>query len=285
MEDYFRQYFSNVAGRRSEEDWFAPKVFSRASEFLDAASGPFFMVIDCYDPHAPYDPPEEYVTLYDDEPYDGGEPLSPRLGPSTYYTERQLTRLRARYAGEVTMVDRWLGRFVGDLEERDLLDNTLLLLISDHGIAHGEHGVAGKAPSVLWPEVTDIVFMMRHPGGKGTGQTSDYYASTHDVAPTVLGFLGIEPPEPLEGQNLSVLFDGGNPRPRDHFTLGYHDHVWTRDDDYAMFARNDGTQAKLFDLRQDPNMDEDIAPSNPAVVRDMLEGYAIQDANGPLPNF
>ena len=42
-------------------------------------------------------------------------------------------------------------------------------------------------------------FLIRHPGGKMAGQTSDYHASTHDVAPTILGFLGIVPPEQMEG--------------------------------------------------------------------------------------
>ena len=50
-------------------------------------------------------------------------------------------------------------------------------------------------------------------------------ASTHDVAPTVLGFPGIEPAEPIDGQDLSVFFVGGEPEERAHFSLGYHDFV------------------------------------------------------------
>ena len=102
------------------------------------------------------------------------------------------------------MMDRWLGRFLDKMEELDLFENTLLILLSDHGVAHGEHGYTGKPDYVLWPELTDIPFFIRHPEGKGAGQTSDYYASTHDVAPTILGFLGIEPPQELDGQDLSV---------------------------------------------------------------------------------
>ncbi|MGH3108534.1 MAG: sulfatase-like hydrolase/transferase, partial [Rubrobacter sp.] len=57
---YFQRYFANTAYRRSEEDWFAPQVFTRASEFLETTGSerPFFLVVDCYDPHAPWDPPE-----------------------------------------------------------------------------------------------------------------------------------------------------------------------------------------------------------------------------------
>ena len=115
--------------------------------------------------------------------------------------------MRASTPGEVTMVDRWLGRFLDRMDELDLFENTLILL-SDHGHALGEHGYTGKPHYALWPELTDIVFMIRHPEGKGAGETSDHYASTHDVAPTILGFLGTEPEQPHGGQDLSVLLEG-----------------------------------------------------------------------------
>ena len=54
--------------------------------------------------------------------------------------------------------------------------------------------------------------MMRHPRGKGAGPKSDFYASTHDVAPTILGFLGIEQPAPMDGQDLTPLLEGKEPR-------------------------------------------------------------------------
>jgi arylsulfatase A-like enzyme len=286
LRDYFRQYFANTAYRKTEEDWFAPQVFTRAAETLEAASEgpPFFMVVDSYDPHPPNDPPEEYTSLYDD-PYDGPEPYSPVQGSSAYLTERQLQRIRALYAGEVTMVDRWLGRFLDKMEKLDLFDNTLLVLLSDHGVGFGEHGITGKPPYALWPEVTDVPFFVRHPEGKGAGQESDYFASTHDVAPTILGFLGIDPESPMEGQDLSVLLEDEDPPPRPHFTLGYHDYVWARDDRYVMFSRNDQANTKLFDVQEDPEMRQDIAAGYPGVVGRMYEGYVLRDAGGSLPNY
>jgi arylsulfatase A-like enzyme len=287
LRDYFQQYFANTAYRKTEEDWFSPRVFTRASAFLEAAregGQPFFLVVDNYDPHPPNDPPEEYVSLYDD-PYDGLEPYSPIQGPSSYLTDRQLERIRALYSGETTMMDRWLGRFLDKMEELNLFENTLLILLSDHGIAFGEHGVIGKPHYALWPEVTDVPFLIRHPEGRGAGETSDHYASTHDVAPTILGFLGIEPEQPMDGQDLSVLFDGGDPDPRPHFTLGYHTYVWARDDRYVMFGSHDRASAKLFDLREDPEMRQDIAVGHPDVVGRMFDEYVIGDAGGPLPEY
>jgi phosphoglycerol transferase MdoB-like AlkP superfamily enzyme len=163
-------------------------------EFLEAVreGPPFFLVVDSYDSHEPWDPPKKYASLYNDG-YDGPEPYTVIYGPN-YLTERELKRMRALYAGEVTMVDRWLGKFLEKMDELNLFENTLLIVLSDHGVAHGEHGIVGKPRYALWPEVTDIVFFIRHPEGKRAGETSDYYTSTHDVAPTVLGFLGIDQP-------------------------------------------------------------------------------------------
>jgi arylsulfatase A-like enzyme len=283
-EDIMLQYLANTMGREREEDWFTPQVFMKGMEFLEAARGdqPFFLVVDNYDPHEPWDPPEKYTSLYD-EGYNGKEPWTASSGPSDWLTERQLQRMRGLYAGEVTMMDTWLGNFLAKMEELGLFENTLLILLSDHGHAFGEHGFAGKVPAALYPELTDITYLIRHPGGKGAGETSDYFASTHDVAPTVLGALGIEPPSPMQGQDLTVLLDGGEPeQPREHFTAGYHDHVWARDQDYAVFAASNGSEPKLFDLREDPEMKENIAGSNADVVRQMYEGYVLEDAGGSL---
>jgi arylsulfatase A-like enzyme len=205
-------------------------------------------------------------------------------GPSNWLTKRQLKRMHALYSAEVTMMDTWFGNFLDKVDELNLFENTLLLVLSDHGHAFGEHGFAGKVPGAMYPELTDITFFIRHPEGKGAGQTSDYYASTHDVAPTVLGSLGVEPPSPMAGQDLTVFLDGGEPeQKREYFTAGYHDHVWARDEAYLMFARSDGSEAKLFDLREDPSMNKDIAGSNQDVVRRMYQGYILKDAGGPLP--
>ena len=286
MEDKVRQYLANTRDRNSEEDWFAPRVFSMASDFLKTADRgqPFFLVVDCFDPHEPWDPPDSYVSLYD-EGYDGPEPTVPEYSDAGWIDERELERMRALYAAEVTMTDRWFGRFVETLDSSDFAEETMLMVLSDHGVALGEHDATGKPFWALYPELTDIPFMIRHPEGKRAGETSDHYASTHDVAPTILGFLGIEPRSRMEGQNLSGLLEGEGAEQRPHFTLGYSDFVWARDSGYAMFGRNDGAHAKLYDLLADPQMNRDVAAKHPDVVRRMFDHYVIGDAGGPLPVY
>ncbi len=281
-----RQYLANVRGRKREEDWFAPKVFLGAMGMLGVArtSEPFFLVVDCYDPHEPWDPPKEYVDLYD-EGYEGREPLNDNYGSDDYLTDRQLLRMRALYAAEVTMADRWLGNFLEKAHELDLMENTLLLIVSDHGHALGEHGYTGKPPYALWSELTDIAYLMRHPEGNAAGQTSHHFVSTHDVAPTILGALGLSPLKPMEGQDLSVLFDGKDPEERDHFTLGYKDYVWARDKRHIMFSRKDGSQPKLYDAQSDPRQERDLADEDPDTVGRMFEDYALKDARRSPPTL
>jgi arylsulfatase A-like enzyme len=287
LEEILRQYLANTTGRRSEEDWFAPQVFLRATEFLEGAAkggDPFFMVVDAYDPHEPWDAPEKYVSLYD-EGYEGPEPMSASSGDSGWLSERQLQRMKALYAAEVTMADRWLGVFLDKFEELKLGEDTLLLFLSDHGHAFGEHGVAGKVPSAMYPELIEIPFLIRHPEGKKSGSSSDYHASTHDITPTVLGFLGLEPAEELDGQNLAVLFDDQSPVERPYVTAGYHDQVWARDEDHVMMSSNDGSDARLYDIKTDPEQTKDIASQRPEVVKRMFEDYVLKDAGGPLPKY
>jgi hypothetical protein len=89
----------------------------------------------------------------------------------------------------------------------------------------------------------------------------------------------------MEGQDLSVLFEGGEPEERAHFSLGYHDFVWSRDEDYVMFSRYDGSGAKLYDLREDPEMKNDVAGKRPYVVQRMFGDYVLKDAGGLLPSY
>jgi arylsulfatase A-like enzyme len=282
-----RQYLANIRGRKGEEDWFAPKVFLGAIDMLEEAARrkePFFLVADCFDPHEPWDPPEEYVGLYDED-YEGKEPLNDNYGKDDYLTDRQLLRMRALYAAEVTMMDRWLGRFVERARELGVMQDTLFVVVSDHGHLLGEHGYTGKLPYALYPELTDIVLMVRHPRGRGAGKSSSFYASTHDLAPTILSFLGVEQPEPMDGEDLMPLLEGKAPgRARDHISQGYYGYVCCRDEHRVMFCRNDGTDAHLFDAINDADQRRDLAATEPETVRRMFEGYVQEDAAGRLPN-
>lgn len=281
-----RRYLANIAGRGGEDDYFAPQVFARASRWLDDARGltPFLMVLDVYDPHEPWDPPPADLALYDDSDYRGIDPIAPNYGPSDYLDQRQIDRTRALYAGEVTMVDRWLGRFLDDLGSRGLADDTLVIVFADHGVLLGDRGLIGKpAEDSLWPEITDIPLLVRHPE-RGRGAVVEALASTHDLTPTILGALEIDVDLPVDGQDLVPLLDGDRAGDRMHMTSIYGDHVWVRRGDHILMARADGSEARLFDIAADPGQARDLAADDRRRVRELFT-LAERDAGGRLPRY
>jgi hypothetical protein len=94
--------------------------------------------------------------------------------------------------------------------------------------------------------------------------------------------LGVKPSVPMDGQDLSVLFEGKEPEERKHFTLGYKNYVLARDDRHVMFSRNDGAEPRLYDAQSDPRQERDLADEEPDTVGRMFEEYVVK-ARGTLP--
>ena len=151
---------------------------------------PFAMVVDCFDPHEPWSPTQKYIDMYSDTGPDVQNIGVTRYGFAENFTPELLRRLHAIYAGEVTMTDRWLGHFMDRFYELGLDENTVIVLLSDHGYLLGERGYTGKVPSQLHPELAQVPLILVTPEDKAAGEVSQFFASTHDVGPTVLSMLG-----------------------------------------------------------------------------------------------
>ena len=127
--------------------------------------------------------------------------------------------------------------------------------------------------------------MIRHPEKKRAGETDDYMASTHDVGPTMLGAAGAKVPRAMEGEDLTVLFEGGKPGPRTYFTSGLKDHVCAGDDDWLFMCTNQREEVELFDRRSDPRELKNVAAKHPQMVKRWWR-RVLDDAGGrPLPRF
>lgn len=287
-ENRMRAYLSVNPPGRDERDHNAAKVFREGMGWIEWASRrqPFALVIDSFDAHEPWDAPRRLVDLYGAARADGVEPIQPFATPAGRTSEvdlsrRMLRRMRQLYAAEVTLVDVWLGRFLDRLANLGLEENTLLVLVSDHGVLLGEHGWLGKRYTEMFDELTHVPLMMRHPTGRGRGRTSNYLASTHDIGPTVLSELGVRRPRGMTGADLSPLFDGRRPRTkRSHRTSSYNDYVSASDGGWLLIARNDRTDVRLFRRGRGPN----VARSHPGEVR-RLWALIERDAGGKLPRF
>ncbi|MDQ3645174.1 MAG: sulfatase, partial [Actinomycetota bacterium] len=113
---------------------------------------------------------------------------------------------------------------------------------------------------------------------------SGYFASTHDVAPTVLSMLGLQAPGRMAGEDLSVTLDGREPPPRPHFTASYDNAVLAGDDRYLLLADNQGFVKRLYDAESDPRQRRDIAGTKPQVTA-LLWDALLDAAGGTLPRF
>jgi len=222
--DSFRQHQRNTRQRQREEDYFAPQVFRAAADWAERnhTEDGFCLVVDCFDPHEPWDPPRYYAELYDPG-YRGEEVGYPPYGPADIMSPAELRHMRALYAGEVTMVDRWLGFFLEKLDYLGLLDNTLVAITSDHGHMLGEHGRVGKDPDTLfYPEVARVPLIVWDPRLDGQGRRDNALAQTIDLCPTILDAMGAQAPAGIHGRSLLPrLADPAAPW-RAHAIFGQH---------------------------------------------------------------
>ena len=127
---------------RFEADRNVAQTVTRAMQWLQLHhTEDFFLYIDTWDPHEPWDAPTYYSRLY--MPDHDGEVVQPPYGywqEAPGYTEEKVAKARAAYAGEVTMVDTWIGYLLRMVENMGLTEETAIIFTSDHGFYFGEHG-------------------------------------------------------------------------------------------------------------------------------------------------
>jgi arylsulfatase A-like enzyme len=277
---------------RPENEYLSPRVFSQAMGWVEWARTrqPFALVIDSFDAHEPWDVPRRISDMYGSPDPSGVEPIQPFPTPAAKYASLGLTksilhRMRELYAAEVTMVDAWLGHFLDRLANLALLDNTLVILTSDHGVLLGEYGWVGKRYTEVHTELSHVPMAIRHPKGKAKGKASRYWASHHDIGPTVLSTLGVMKPHSMNGTDLSPLLDGKQPREKRHYrTAAYAYTVVARDANWLLIADSSGRDKRLYSLRHE-RRNVDVAHRYPQHVR-RLWGYIRKDAGPkPLPNY
>ena len=217
-------YARNVHGFTQEEDFFAAKVFSAAAKWLDdnREHPHWLLVVDSFDVHEPFHCPEPYASMYTDE-----DPRDPSLINWPWYgrtdsgdsrlSPRQLAFIRSQFAGKITMVDTWLGRFLDRLD----WDNTMLIVTTDHGHYVGEHGWIGKPVAPMYDALCRTPLFVWMPGGPLMGQRVTALTSAVDVYATVLDALGAAVPEHTHSRSLLPLLRGQTSRHRDWAVYGY----------------------------------------------------------------
>ncbi len=260
------QYLLNIQDRRAEDDYFCAQVAASATRWLEdnAELGPLFLWVDFFDPHEPWDPPMAYADRYYSG-YEGPEPI--HTSPFPEMPPAMKERVKALYAGEVTFADVCFGRIWDAVERLGLMDNSILMLVSDHGTELFEHGGTHKGANKLFPYINKIHWMIRHPKADLRDRRVEAFTQDHDLFPTALRLLGVDCP-PVEGVDVWPLATGEGGPVRDHVVTGFGDFACVRDEEWNCQIRYEAPNApaKLFHHAEDMAEKIDVATKYPDVV-------------------
>ena len=199
MQQY--HYRWRAAHWETERDTFVARTMQRAADWLEAnhTHEKFFLYIDTFDPHEPWDPPAHYVNMYN--PGYTGEVIDhPIYDYCDYLSAEEIKHTRALYAGEVTLMDTWVGHLLEKVANLGLWEDTAVIFMSDHGHYIGDHGRIGKSgqgPDGDWPyyeEVSHTAFMGYVPGSNAAGKRTKVLTQPVDFMPTILDLAGIKKP-------------------------------------------------------------------------------------------
>lgn len=289
--DTIRNYIYAHRNRETEADWNVARLFDTASTFLrdNANRENFFLWLDCFDPHEPWDAPPEYVREYDSDPDADGR-IDPRSFHNEVYNHPDISKPArehkvAQYRAKLTFMDRWLGTFLDTLEETGLAENTAVILLGDHGTNLGDNPrPGGRQFGKEGPPAENeahVPLAVAVPGGGGG--RCDVSVRLTDVFATVATLAGARIPPQTNSVDLLDVARGDSPDPYEVVTSGKHVSNWAgaENDDIVCYAYDNewclgfGADPEASVLRRLGD-DEDVTDSNQDVV-DRLRTAAITD--------
>ena len=218
------QYEKNRRRFHGEEEFPSPKTLRHAANWVEQHHGDdnWFLLIDSFDPHEPFDYPDEAAVYPDD--YHDKLFYWPQYAGSGQAPAAAMEHIRKRYATLVTMSDRWLGRLLDVLDAHHLWEDTMVILTTDHGHMLGEKGFYAKNYMPCYNEIYRIPLMISLPGmTKGTRHPA--LTQNIDLMPTILEFFGIDQREcwhPLHGASLLPLLRGEREKNHDAVIYGVY---------------------------------------------------------------
>ena len=213
-------------------------VASRTIDYLkqhkhDTHDKPFFMFMSFTKPHAPYDPPAPYDTMYD--PREVPDPLE-RRGETMSTPTKHLEEIergwsllspethrvaRAHYYGLISFQDKQIGRLLEHLQNEGLDDDTIIVYSADHGDMIGDFGFFGK--SCFYKGSVNVPMIMSFPERIPAGERSDALVGLQDIFPTLASLAGIPLPVEVDGCDLTPALKSGSESVRDFYVSCYYD--------------------------------------------------------------
>jgi N-acetylglucosamine-6-sulfatase len=197
-------------------DYSTDVLAQQAVDFIHRGSSPFFLYFAPFAPHAPAKPAPQDATAFSDlakwrppsynEQDVSDKPAAIRDLPLLDASARQdISSLRRRQYRSLQAVDRAVGALVGELDAMHSLDNTLIVFMSDNGLAWGEHRWSGK--QVPYEESIRVPLVIRYDPLTSVPRVDDRMVANVDLSPTWAELAGAAAPS-MEGQSLMPLLDG-----------------------------------------------------------------------------
>jgi len=242
-------------------------------QVLKRLEEPFFLYLHYMEPHAYYQPHPKYEKKFAG-PYDGFDfieqgnpkPISKMLyadGPKVEITDRDIQHLVDLYDDEIRYFDDVFRRLLGRLEALGQLDETIVVLASDHGEEFLEHGHIGHCRGI-WDTLTRVPLVLRIPGVDG--RRLDAAVENLDIVPTILDYLGVDDEGiGLEGKSLRPLIEGREESTL--FAFAKQTEYRSADDGrFHLILDTNKNHFTLFDVRVDPLEQHDLYdPSHPGL--------------------
>ncbi len=270
----------------------SPQLQRRAGEVTDAVAAwlreepprPFFLFVHYFDPHQPYQPPDEYLPPGDGDP---AHRVTGSMGDirnlrgeylETETPDARFERIHDLYRGEVRYTDSEVGRLLDLLEEKGLGREALMVFTADHGETFLEHELKEVLNHgyMVYSTTTHVPLVFRRTGYIPAGE-SDVFVSGIDVSPTILDLAGIEIPPSYSGRSLTPFMRGERKEERPVFSEATKPYgpveVGTpfRNDRKAKCVIMEGhklvwmplfgDREELYDLGEDPRESTDLLPA------------------------
>jgi len=249
-------------------------------------AGPFFMAVGFSLPHVPLRVTQKWLDLYPEEKLklppltENDRKDTPRF---SWYLHWRLPEPRQKflienneqykivqaYLASISYMDHQVGRVLKALKENGYLENTVVVLFSDHGYHLGEKEITGK--NTLWERSTRVPLIFAGPGiNKGICKEP---AELLDIYPTLAEVAGLKNPSGLEGLSLMPqIKNPGTRRERPAITTHNHDNHSIRSKDWRLIQYADGSR-ELYNMKKDPNEFKNLIndPEYSSVIQEHLK--------------
>lgn len=252
---------SETANRRrlkAEADYPSVKTLSSAARWLEEnhEADNFMLWAEAFDPHEPYDVPNSYLMLYEED-YQGFDANHPNYQPNIF-SEEETRHLKNRCKALMTMTDAHIGEILDVMDRYNMWEDTMVIFTTDHGFHLGEHGYMAKNYMAPYNEVFHIPLIAAAPGvkpGRSRALTQNI-----DVMPTILEYFQADKKMhyPIHGKSLLPVLRGEKETQHEGIIFGYFG---------KQVAYTDGTYVYIRAAKDESNRPLNVYTAVPSILR------------------